>query len=302
LTAIGASSALLVAMAASPAAADTGAATANAIHVTVGGAQLVDTGTCIATSSGAPTGVCTTATSQTNIQQLVGASVITQSATASGANSAACAGATGPGGGSIQVGLSGQCIAPVNPAAGGVVLLNGLVTADAVYATCSDNGGTPTGSSTTLTLKPTNTGGALGSLTNLLGTLGTLTQSTTGNHIVVSLNPIVGSPIDLLTLDLNTQTTTGAPPVITVTALDLKVLPGLTNLAGVGTLLGITAGSAAEVRIGQVTCGPNAITVVTPVIPLKGAPIAAAIMVMAAYVGWRFWWTPRRRRTEGIGA
>lgn len=273
----------MVVSGATPALADTSNATANALDVS--GAVILNTGQCTASAGAAPTGACTTGTSTTNLSSLVAAGLLTQSATstASGGNSGACAGLTGPGGGAITVGPSGECVAPINPQAGGVVLLGGLVTADAVYATCSNTGGVPTGSSTTVSLNPTNTTGGLLSLGGLLGTLGTvgLSSASTPTHLVVSLTPLLGAPVDLLTLDLNTQSTTGIPPVLTVTALDLKVLTGLTDLPLLGTVLGtlgLTPGSVAEVRIGQVTCGPNSVTAPPPTFPVQGLPLVAVTL------------------------
>lgn len=279
--------ATIIVSGATPALADTSNATALALDVT--GPVAVNTGPPCTASSGATSGACTVGTSTGNLSSLVAAALLTQSATstASGGNSAACAGLTGPGGGSITIGPSGQCVAPVNPAAGGVVLLGGLVTANAVYATCSDTGGTPTGSSTTVALNPTNTSGGILSLGGLLGTLGTVAVNpavSTPTHLVVTLTPLLGSPVDLLTLDLNTQTTTGTPPQLTVTALDLKILTGLTNLPAVGTILaglGLAPGSVAEVIIGRVTCGPNSVTATPPAFPVRGLPLVAATLGVA---------------------
>lgn len=273
---------------ASPALADTSNASANAL--TVSGIVNLTTGLCTASGGATPGPSCTVGTSNSNLSSLVSAALLTQSATSStsGGNSAACAGLTGPGGGAITIGPSGQCVAPVNPQAGGVVLLGGLVTANAVYATCSDVGGVPTGSSTTLSLNPTNTTGGLLSLGGLLGSLGTVAVNpavSTPTHLVVTLTPLLGSPVDLLTLDLNTQSQTGTPPKLTVTALDLKVLTGLTSLPALGPVLGnlgLTPGSVAEVVIGRVTCGPNSVQPIPPVFPVKGLPIAVATLAIVA--------------------
>lgn len=234
---------------------------------------------------------CTGTGTGTNDGSFLSAAVAVQTAIADPAGSplpnfplsAACAGVSGTGAGAIQIGPTASCSA--TGTGSGVNLLGNILTADAIFATCHDTGGKPTGAST---LVSATVGGPLASLLNSLGLatgLGTLPSSpliNTSSPIALSL---LGTSTPLLTLTLNQQSTTAG--VLTVTALDLKVLPGLVNL-GLGALSGLTAGL--EIKIGTVTCGPNALVPASPALPIKALPIAAGVVVLAAggaYIGRR---------------
>jgi hypothetical protein len=261
-------------------------ATANAI-----GGNLVNTGTCAATndgtqpSPGTQTGPCTVGGPGTSSGALLSAGVLVADAIATNvgsptvvASSFACGGVTGPGGGAVQIGPSDPCTV-TNGTGQGVNLLGNIITADAIYATCSDVNGVLTGAST---LANVAIGGPLATLLPALGVvtgLGTLPL----NPLVNLSNPIslslLGTTTPLLTIDANKQTTVGGQ--LTVTALDVKVLPGLVTLL---PLLGLTNGL--EISIGTVTCGPNATIAAVSVIPTKGIPIALGMVAVAGGAAW----------------
>ncbi len=271
------------------------------------GGNIINTGTCVSDNSGgaqtqtavAGTGAvlnlntgCTTGGGPTQQGALLAATVLVQSGNADAlGSSTACGGVTGPGGGAIQVGPTNPCTG-INPGTGsGVTVLNALVSATALYATCSIiNGGTPTATPTVVDLS---IGGPL--LTTLQGLgLGVVT----GAGAILNPAPTAGGTtttlalggVPLLSITLNDVSTTAG--VITATAFDLKVLPGLVNLGpvvlGLLGLSGLTSGL--EVSAGTVTCGPNAMVVPVPVLPAKGLPIAGGVLVLAggaAYLGRR---------------
>lgn len=234
---------------------------------------------------------CTNAGTGTNDGSFLSAAVAVQTAVADPAGnplpsfplSAACAGVSGTGAGAIQVGADAACTAVGTGS--GVNVLSNIITADAIFATCQDTGGTPVGSST---LVDATVGGPLASLLAALGVVGGL-GSLPSNPGINTSSPIgltlLGTTTPLLTLTLNEQSTSGG--TLTVTALDLTVLPGLVNL-GLGGLTGLTSGL--EVKIGTVTCGPNALVPATSALPGKALPIAGGVLVLAAggaYIGRR---------------
>jgi hypothetical protein len=271
------------------------------------GGNVINTGACVSANSGgaqtqsavAGTGAllnlslgCTVGGGPTQQGALVAASnaVQTGHADATG-SSTACGGVTGVGGGAIQVGPSNPCTG-INPGTGsGVTALNSLVSATALYSICAiTNGGTPTATPTVVGLS---IGGPL--LTTLQG-LGL--GAVTGAGSILNPTPTAGGTtntlalggVPLLSITLNNVTT--AAGVITATAFDLKVLPGLVNLGGVTLgLLGLTGlTSGLEVIIGTVSCGPNAVVPTTSALPTKALPIAGGVLVLAggaAYLGRR---------------
>lgn len=262
-------------------------ATANAI-----GGNLVNTGTCTATndgtqaSPGTQAGPCTVGGPGTSSGTLLSAGVLVADAIATNvgsptvvASSFACAGVTGPGGGAVQVGPSDPCT--VNNGTGqGVNLLGNIITADAIYATCSNVNGVLTGASTLANLA---IGGPLGTLLPALGVvtgLGTLPL----NPLVNLSNPVslslLGITTPLLSIQANKQTTVGGQ--LTVTALDVTVLAGLGAL--LPGITGLTPGL--EISIGTVTCGPNATIAAVSVIPTKGIPIALGMVAVAGGAAW----------------
>lgn len=277
--------ALFVAGAASPAAADTSQATAQAAEVDLIGLEVLDTGTASASNDGTqPTQDVGSGTTSTpggiellTDQDLLVAGVLPQRAVArNDGTSAACAGAVGPGG-SIQIGDSLDCTADPGSTPGGVRLLGGdiiggvgelgLISADAIYAECTaDSDGTATGSATLVNA-------VLGG--TLLG--GILTGGTP-----IAANPGPNTVVNILGIEitLNKQTSTG-PGQIEVTALEADL-----DLLGLG--LGL-------VTIGKVTCGPNTVTAPIPVVPADGLPLAAGIVAMV--LAGSAWVVYRRHRT-----
>ncbi len=248
---------------ASPAMADTSASTANAATLSLGGATLLSTGTCTASNAGPPnpaTGPCPAPTvlAQSGIQ--VG--VLTQQATAfPDGTSGSCAGLVGAGG-TIQIGTGGVCTFTTGPSGGVVIDAGGLATirADAILAECTASS---TGASTTKV--------ELVNATIQLLTLGV----PVGQAIPLQSLPAANTPVlnlgALLSLTLNVQppATTPPPPAGSVgaTALDLSVL----GVLGAPPLVHLT--------VGNVTCGPNAVSPVMPIFPVKGLPIALATLI-----------------------
>lgn len=305
--AVGAVLALTVA---NPALADTSQATAQAAKVTLAGGTVLDTGICSATNPGtgqSKSGPCTPASIVLPGQNLLTAGVLAQDALANNdGTSRACAGAVGSGG-SIQIGTGPSCT--VNPGTPDGVRLLGttlpllggagpaLLSADAVYSECSaSTHGAPTGTSTIADLR-------LGSgLLNLGGTGvgGTPIATNPGPNTTVTI-------AGLATLVLNEQTTSGG--TLTVTALRLTVLPDANLLGldlsalGLGSLLGgvLAPGVAgAEVIVGRVTCGPNAVAPVISAIPLAGLPFAAG--TLAVLVGGAMVVRRHRSSTTSVAA
>ncbi len=223
---------------AGPALAQGTAPSANALNVT--GLVSLTTGLCTGSTSTGGTGACGNQGSQTNT--LVDVGVLTQVAT----TSAACAGATGPGGSLLQIGTGGTCAPASNVSNGGINLLNGLITANAIYAVCqvNPNGGAPTAS---FQLVGLSVGNALSGVAGLAG-LPTAAQLQAGGTFTVA---IAGTP--LLTISTGqpqTFTISGTPYTSTITALDVNVLPSL----AAGALLGLGTGGAIHIDIGSVSC------------------------------------------------
>jgi len=266
---------VVLGMAAEPAFADTSTATANAATLQLGGASLLTTGQC--TSSNAGSGAADTCGQTPDLSLLgtqtaiVAGVLVQQTVARADGTSAACAGLVGNGG-TIQIGAAGTCTV-TGAAPGGVQLNLGLATvhADAILAECTASS---TGTSTaSVQLVNATISLAGGSPTPVISSPG-------ANDTAINLGTLV-------TATLNKQpATTPAPPAgsISTSALDVSVLSGL---PGVAPLVHLT--------VGTVSCGPNAATPATPAFPLEGAPIAAGIVLVAGYIGYRFWWTPRRR-------
>lgn len=253
---------------AGPAAADTSQATANAAHVTLGSSSVLNTGQVAASNDG--TGQVKTGSQTTSVlgtQTLLTAGVLAQDAVArNNGTSAACAGAVGSGG-IIQVGAAGGCTTTIGTPAGVTVNLSpGLATlgADAVFAQCAASStGAPTGSATIVN----------GNIFLLGAPL----------PIVLQANPAAnGATINvpgIASVKLNEQIT-NANGSLTVNALHVTLLP---NALG---------SSLADIVIGSVTCGPNA---VAPGTPLFAGPALPAALAGAALVGGVAF-TRRRRR------
>ncbi|PZS21767.1 MAG: hypothetical protein DLM54_03995 [Acidimicrobiales bacterium] len=272
----------------------TSQATAQAI-----GGNLINTGTCKASNdgtTGSNSGPCTnTGPTITNPNgQLITASVLTQAAVAaSDGSSAACAGASGTGGGGVQVGPNLQCMFNTSATGGGGInLLGGLLTANAVFATCTDTAaGPPMGKSTLANLALGSGSGLLG-LGNILS--GTLPTGANQSTIISVLGPLNVNLGQLLKITTDTETT-NANGTLRVTALRVQVLGTSTLLGSLG--LG-NLSNGLVITVGNVTCGPNAtVAGMTPMFPAKGLPIAGGVLALAggaAYLG--------RRRLMGVRA
>jgi len=267
---------------ASPALADTSAATAQAAKLTLLGGTLLDTGTVTANNDGTIANPGTVV-GNTNPglgtlpgQTLLTAGVLVQQAAANNdGTSAACAGVVGAGG-NIQIGPAGNCLVQ-GAAPGGVVIDAGnllTITADAILAQCTATSNPPAGpGGTTASTTLVNAQVKLAGVTIL-----TLPVNPAPNGIALQLPPAIPPLVpSLIGLSLNEQTPVAGPgvPSTTVTALDLNVL-----------------GTTVRVELGKVTCGPNAIAPVVPMIPLKGVPIALATVGAAGVVAL----TVHRRR------
>jgi hypothetical protein len=256
--------ALTLTFGATAAFADTSAATAQALDLSLAGGSLVTSGSPQTASNPGGTGTVTSGSQPSlavlGTQATVGAGVLVQTAVANGdGTSAACAGLVGPGG-SIQIGSSGACTV-VGAAAGGITLhLPGLVTltATAILEECTAS------SSGTLTAQAE----LVDASVNLVGS----------PAVSIPVNPAAGSSVSafLLSLGLNTQSTPQAG-VIKGTALSLSVL-GVVGL-----------------DVGTVTCGPNAVTSVSSVFPVKSLPIAGGTAAVLGSAG--VLWYRRRRRS-----
>jgi hypothetical protein len=263
LLAVVALAAVGVLMAAAPAFADTSQASATAVQLS--GLLSGSTGVTSATNDGTQPTVTNSATpllSLLGTQSLVSAGALTQVAQATNTGtSTACAGATGAGG-LISVGQPGQC----NVTAGtGAVSVAGVLTANAIVASCSaTSSGTRTGSAT------------LAGVTALAG------------GITIPVNPAANTVITvplLATITLNGQTL-NPDGSITVTALKVdlvNVIPGQPSLQ--------------SLTIGHVTCGPNAKTSPIPTFPLKGLPVAGGVVALA---GGAVYYRRRRAASKAV--
>ena len=309
---------VVVAMTASQALAAPSTATAQAIGSNI---SLVNDllGTC--TQPGSTAG-CTGNGSGTNTNSALSAAVLVQTASAvPGSTLASCAGVSGTGAGMIQVGPSATCSA--NGTGTGVNILGGLITADAIFASCD----TPVGGTPTNTTPPPidlNIGngnlasggplsGLLGGLGNLLN-LGTGTLTTSGSLLNGGTLTIALGTLDIATVQTDI-TATDADGTLHVTALYvnllgsfLNTLSGSTNiltsilnglgLNGILAGLGLTGLNLSSVltggitlTVGTVSCGTNpAVTSSTSSLPGKAVPVAGGLVVLfggAAFIARR---------------
>ncbi|MGI8808838.1 MAG: choice-of-anchor P family protein [Acidimicrobiales bacterium] len=258
---------VLIVAAAGPALADTSQATAQAATVQLLGQPLVSTGQVVASSDGTSqtrTGNRTPALSVLGSQTVLTTGAAFQDAVANtDGTSAACAGVVGPNG-TVQVGPNQTCL--VSGAPTGVVLDLGVAVlrADVITAECTARSdGTTTGRATLANARITD---AVGVVTLL------------DLPVNPAPNTALGVP-GVADLVLNRQSTAGAGE-ISVTALELTLLGGL------------TAGT--QVRLGIVTCGPNALTAPIPLLSTAGVPVAVATLLAVGAVVWFV----RRRRTS----
>lgn len=249
---------------AGPALADTSQATAQAATLVLLGQPTLSTGQVVASNDG--TSQTKTGTTAPALSLLGGVGALStgalfQDAVAnSNGTSAACAGVVGPNG-TVQIGPAASCVVSQNP--GGVVINLGLVVirADAITAGCaaSSNGTT----STTVTLVNARVTDPTGAVTLLS----------------LPVNPAPGTGLNVAGvagLTLNDQSSS-APGQVSVTALHLTLLSG------------VSAGQ--ELRLGTVTCGRNALTAPTSLVPAAGLPAAGATILAGAVL---FWFVRRR--------
>jgi hypothetical protein len=239
-----------------------GTATANAATASLLGANLLNTGTATA-NAGAPN-VSGTQNTGGQLLTILGAGVLSQVATfnSDGAGgTAACAGLVGPGG-VVQIGSSGTCT--VTGATGGITITLGgsVLTAQAILESCTN----------------TTAGGP----TATLQFIGAQLNGTTLTNNQLAPNSTIANGNPLFTILDNTQTTTASG--ISARGLTLTLLSS-----------GVGLPDAADVTIGNVTCGTPAAIAPTPVFPLKSLPIAGgtALLLAAIVVPWY----RRRRRT-----
>jgi len=240
---------------AGPAAADTSNATARAALVEVLGAPVLDTGTEVASSDG--TGGDVLSSDSTSIlggQTLLVAGVLAQAALArANGTSAACAGAVGDGG-TIQIGANNACTATIGTPGGVQVNLNaGIATlgADAIYAECTATTAGETGFATLLNADILLLGAPL--------------------PIDVAVNPAPNTPVlnipGIASLILNEQSPTPDGGLM-VRALHLTLADNI-----------VTGDPLGEVIIGEVTCGPNAVTGPISIFSGPALPLAATAAV-----------------------
>lgn len=269
---VGLTAAVAIGMATTPAYADTSTASANAATLKLGSATLLSTGACAAASPGGQAGSCgNVPIALLGTQTTLSVGVLAQQAGATGGLSAACAGAVGNGG-TIQIGAGNTCAFTPGSPSGGVTLNLGVLAAlhaDAIIAECSAS----------------STGAPTAQVQLVNATLHVLSIPPKDIPITspVTPNTTIANLGALLKITLNAQPAGQPVGTIATTALKADVL----GLAGGPPLISLT--------LGTVSCGPNAVTPPTPAFPIAGMPIAGGMFLLAGYLGWRFWWTPRRR-------
>jgi hypothetical protein len=252
---------------AGPALADTSLATAQAATVQLAGQPVLTTGQVVASSDGTSqtrTGNRTPALSLLGGQTILTTGAAFQDAVANtDGTSAACAGVVGPNG-TVQIGPNGTCLVSGAPTGVVVDLGAAVLRADAITAECTARSdGTTSGTATLTNARITDATGAV--------TLLALPANP-------APNTVLGLP-GVVDIVLNRQSS-GGPGQISVTALDLSLLAA--------------PNAAAEVRLGTVTCGPNALTAPIPLLSAAGLPVALATLFVVAGVVWFV----RRRRTS----
>jgi hypothetical protein len=260
---------------ANPAMADTSQATASALEISLIGLPAVSSGTFTASNDGITesfTGNNNPSLAVLGAQTVITAGALPQDARAfTDGTSAACAGVLGAGG-TVTIGPTGTCTSTTAPPVILTLGVIGLATitleADAIFESCIADSD-PSGAS------------ALASLVNA--------------RIV---STVLGIPTTLLALPANPAPNTGLniPGVLSLVLNAQTAGPG--SIEGHALTLTALAGTLVSLDIGQVTCGPNAIAPPIPVIPLDGAPIAAAVLVLGTAIGGTVWF--RRRRLARI--
>ena len=254
---------------AGPAAADTSQARATAARITLLTSSILDTGVRTASNDGTtetnagPGGAGTVVLGDQTI--LTAGALVQDADAATNGTSAACAGAVGSGG-SIQVAAGLPCTANLGtpdgvtlnlggallPGVGGLPVNNVLTLgADAIFAECT---ATTAGETGRATLVDANV---------FLSILG-----------IVTPTPLAANPgpnttvnvLNLLTVTTNEQII-NPDGSLTVNALHVVLLPALTG------------SNAAEIVIGSVTCGPNAVAPPISIFSGPALPLAATAAV-----------------------
>ncbi|GEM_PF-2636945 len=267
--------ALFLVVNAAPAFADTSQATAKAVSLTLFNAPVVDSG--LRTSSNDGSGETTSgptapALSVLGTQSVLSAGVLTQQTVArNDGSSAACAGVVGAGG-IVSIGQDGNCAVDQATPGGVVIDLAPLTTlkADAILAQCTASStGQPTAKVT---------------IVNGVVTTGTPPNTTTLLNLPLNAAPNTGLSVpNVLTLTLNEQPANQTAGTVTTTALHLQLLGGVNN--------------GADLKIGEVACGPNATTEAVPAMVAKGLPVALGSV---AVLGGGVLVMRRRRRISAV--
>lgn len=269
-------STLAVVATATPAAADTSQASAEAASLSLGGDPVITTDAATASNDGeveTTGGTHPPALAILGQQDVLNASLLAQDAQANDdGTSQACAGAVGEGG-LIQVGQPGECDVE-NGEPGGVVvdLLPGVqLRADAIYAECSAVAGeTPTSQVTIVNLK------------------------------VVS--EVTGVPVELVNVPLYAEPNTqviNVPGVATITLNDQPVPQEFRRVQATALRVTVLGEDGIDLRIGTVSCGRNLTTAEIPTFVAEGLPFALAVV---GVLGLGAYAVLRRRNQPGIAA
>jgi hypothetical protein len=249
-------SAVTLTFGATAAFADTSAATAQAASLTPLGLPVLNTGTQSASNTGGAR-VVSTPPGPLLLpgQSVITAGVFQQTAVANGDGTSSGCAGLVGNGSSIQVGLTNICDLTTTPGETGGITVGGPAGIGVISATAIVE---------TCTASSTGTPVASASLVNASALAGAIT---------IPANPAANTNLlGLGLVYLNTQSVSNGE--ITATALSIP-------------LLGL--------KIGTVTCGPNAVTSVSSVFPVKSLPIAGGTAVVLGTAG--VLWYRRRRRS-----
>src|SRR5581483_535902 len=121
-------------------------------------------------------------------------------------------------------------------------------------------------------------------IVNGVVTTGTPPNTTTLLNLPLNAAPNTGLSVpNVLTLTLNDQPANQTAGTVTTTALHLQLLGGVNN--------------GADLKIGEVACGPNATTEAVPAMVAKGLPVALGSV---AVLGGGVLVMRRRRRISAV--
>ena len=237
-----------------PAGADTSTATARAMAVTSSVGVGASSGTISSTSDGVAPDASDASSpiSSLGVADLAGAGVLVASTRAEiDGSSAACAGVVGSGG-SISIGPAGDCTAVVGTPGQVEIVVSALVSvrADAIVASCKAGSDGTTSTTTSL--------------------IGASIQTSAVSSIGLPTSP---SP----------NTGASVPAVLTLTTHGTSTPSGAGSVAANAIVLDALASTLA-VNVGRVTCGPNTVTVPTPIVPLAAIPILGAGLIVGAVI------------------